>query len=616
MTDQSQGQSTYYAWQWQGTGPTPVNYGLDSEIFDSEKFPYGQTFVREAIQNSLDARSDKDAPVCVKFQFHSSKLEKQTQFLGDLQKMKAQCDLPWPEEWDKKYISWLVVEDSNTNGLKGALDERGSDFWNYWLNFGISNKDGRGRGGRGIGRVTFLIASKINTVIGLTRRQGPDPVVACGMSLMRPVLVGKELKVAWAYLAEKPLDNTFRLYGDPAFLGELSSTFVTTDYRKLSGCGFSLIIPYPHSNLTAKSIVAAAIEHFGPAIISRALVLEVDGRVVDRDTIDDLAFEYRDAFSDQALRNDPIRLLNLARATVSNPDFELTVNNTGKSLMDNLQSETIEAVRLHYANDSKVALAIDLPIQKAGKFSVSRIRAALSQGSKGQSPIDAFFREGMCLPDVVARNAADVDLVVQCDSGELVQYLNLCEGKAHLNLLENSEVKTKLTAAKFNANFDEKRFIKRLMDDLRLLVLPDQNQPDKSIFDRFFAVPRPALAGEKRKPNKKTVIVPPVASPKVKVFLVDTLPDGFRVKSNPAYESWPINLHLEIAYADGSTRPAWDKFDFQLSELKVKTTSSFSAGKKGNQMVFKDCDAEFELEILGFDKRRELITNVRPYRNA
>lgn len=61
-----------HAWQWPSVGAAPVHYGLDSEIFDTERFPHIQTFVREAIQNSLDARFDKTKPVCVRFTFHKT----------------------------------------------------------------------------------------------------------------------------------------------------------------------------------------------------------------------------------------------------------------------------------------------------------------------------------------------------------------------------------------------------------------------------------------------------------------------------------------------------------------------------------------------------------------
>ena len=87
---------------------------------------------------------------------------------------------------------WLLVEDFNSRGLSGNLGSRTSDFWNfnYWLNFGLSNKDGSGRGGRGIGRVTFLIASRLQSVIRYTRRADDGVSAICGTALGCPATAG------------------------------------------------------------------------------------------------------------------------------------------------------------------------------------------------------------------------------------------------------------------------------------------------------------------------------------------------------------------------------------------------------------------------------------------
>ena len=157
--------SATVTWQWPCIGPTAINEGLDSEIFDTRAMPHVHTFVREAVQNSLDAHPKGEPAVRISFSFHESELGDRSQFLTDLVDKKRRCGLPWPEAWQRGRISWLLIEDFNTTGLSGDLEKRSDDFWNYWLNFGISNKSGSGRGGRGIGRVTFLIASEINAVI-------------------------------------------------------------------------------------------------------------------------------------------------------------------------------------------------------------------------------------------------------------------------------------------------------------------------------------------------------------------------------------------------------------------------------------------------------------------
>src|SRR5690606_4631428 len=118
------------------------------------------------IQNSLDARLNEDEPVVIRFAFHEERIGKRSKFLQQAIAFREQAALAVPSDWETGKIKWITVEDSNTKGLLGGLDDRKGDFWGYWLNFGLSNKIGTGRGGRGIGRVTFLIASKMHTVLG------------------------------------------------------------------------------------------------------------------------------------------------------------------------------------------------------------------------------------------------------------------------------------------------------------------------------------------------------------------------------------------------------------------------------------------------------------------
>src|SRR5690606_15081025 len=136
-----------WSWIWPSVGATPIHQGLDSEMFDRTDYPYSETFVREAIQNSLDARLDPAKPVVVNFTFHSNGIGPRRQFLEQVMNHREKAGLEIPREWKDGNVRWLVVEDFNSKGLGGDLGSRVSDFWNYWLNFGLTNKDGSGRGG-------------------------------------------------------------------------------------------------------------------------------------------------------------------------------------------------------------------------------------------------------------------------------------------------------------------------------------------------------------------------------------------------------------------------------------------------------------------------------------
>src|SRR5438552_3544210 len=76
------GPTHVWKWIWPSVGATPISEGLDTEMFDRVDYPYSETFVREAIQNSLDARLNPDTPVVISFRFHSALLGPRRAFLA------------------------------------------------------------------------------------------------------------------------------------------------------------------------------------------------------------------------------------------------------------------------------------------------------------------------------------------------------------------------------------------------------------------------------------------------------------------------------------------------------------------------------------------------------
>ena len=343
---------------------------------------------------------------------------------------------------------------------------------------------------------------------------------------------------------------------------------------------------------------------------------------MDASSIDGEAMRVAEHFPAGPLRDDPKRFLALIRRASENPDFTIAVEKPGDPLSKALGEEAMEKLRQHFAGHDDVVLRIEVPVTRRGKVTRSRLLAALSRAPKGQKPIDLFFREGMCLPDVNARNAADVDLVLMSNEGELATYLNFCEGKAHLGLLETSEVLAKLLENGFSGGSALKRFVRNLPGELRRVVLPDANKPDASIFSGFFSVPKPTPGKQKpgqtgKKDEPGPVPPPPPVPPaQPRIFLVDELPDGFRVRANPGFTGWPVNVKLEVAYADGSRRPKWSRYDFEFGKLAIEKPSGVDAEIKNNTLTCRDCDSSFHLEVRGFDSRRELVTNVRAFRNA
>ncbi|MBL3560241.1 hypothetical protein [Rhodovulum sulfidophilum] len=605
-----------WTWIWPRVGPTPINQGLDSEMFDRTDYPYIETFVREAIQNSLDARLDDTRPVMVNFTFHEGSASGRRAFLEPVLAFRDKAGLDLPEEWFDDRVSWLVVEDFNSKGLSGDLTKRTSDFWNYWLNFGLSNKDGKGRGGRGIGRVTFLIASRLQSVIGYTRRHADGQHAVCGMAVLRAGQDGDDFLSTHAYLAAAENGSIYDLHAGDAFRTKTRDAFGFTGYDGEYASGLGLAIPYPYPDLVPDGILAAAIENFAPAIMNGTLILNVDGRRLDAGSIAEIATDVSEHLNDAAIGEDAGRWLRLIRLGLSetSPHTVLLKDTLKSDLAALHKSAQIGKFQKKLTEDEEpVVLDLVFPLVRNGRSSGVTLRAVIGPTPHGFRPLDRLFREGMSLPDVRSKNPGQLDLILLVSPGELATYLNFCEGKAHLDLLESTDVKQKLAGQGFDG-VRVKRFVKTMPTELRLLFSPEITEPDAHVFDTFFSIPSDK-PGRKKKPKDNPDPPEPPPPPKPPVFKVDALTDGLCIRANPDFEDWPVNLTVTLAYADGTRRPSWSEYDFRLDDLKLEYEDCDIETTK-NRVKALNCGPDCRIEITGFDTNRELDTSIRPWRHA
>ena len=605
-------------WQWPNPGANPINQSLDTEIFDGDKMPLAETVVREAVQNSLDAHKKGAEPAHIRFGFHESTDASQIEFLKSVMDYRSMAGFEQNQEWLSGIVKWLTVEDFNTSGLLGALNDRAGNFWNYWLNFGLSNKGGNSRGGRGIGRVTFLIASQINTVIGLTRRNTDGLEIGCGMAVLRAGQYADEFRSTHAYLAAEEAGAVYRLHNDSDFTTSLTNAFkLRSDVSQSNDSGLSLVIPYPHEKLTEAGILTSCIEHFAPAILDRKLIVSVGNRELNHATLADLAMECKAEFKSAALRESPDRFVGLLKRNMRGADNGMInlaspVRSEFASIRD---SKTILELTEILENEETVSFDVAFQIRQKSAAQNTFIRASMSRTPTHLTSIDMMFRDGMYLPDVTTRSLRGYDLVLAVSDTALSDYLNLCEGKAHLDLLETVEVRQKLKAQGHTVAV--KRLIKALPEELRKIFLPDITEPDSTVFSNFFNVPEP----ETSKPQPKTPSVPDTPNPdvdppkrRISPFLVSEITGGLKVTANKENQDWPVAMRMTIAYADGTRKPKWSGLDFQLDDLETSSSDCEAYWFKDNIALAQGCGSNFELDIVGFDVNRELDIRVHKAR--
>lgn len=183
------------------------------------------TFVKEICQNALDASiSVIDEPVHVYFDLILVKKEERelvkkllfldTDFFQEkINKMtihqpneKGRFDEMIHDLNDESPFLLMRVIDTNTSGLIGSVEdlENGeqSNFTGFYFDFGFSKKL-KGRGSFGEGRMAFIGASRIQTVVSISNRFFPKPdkgYQVYGMALHGPFQDGNKFSNGKAYL--------------------------------------------------------------------------------------------------------------------------------------------------------------------------------------------------------------------------------------------------------------------------------------------------------------------------------------------------------------------------------------------------------------------------------
>ena len=181
-------------------GDTYRNSTADA-FFDSDTVSDpGKALVREGIQNSLDANKiHPDKPVFVRVSLIG---QDTAPTWADVERYFGTA---WPHFTTERSglhpddipdqqekCTALVFEDIDTTGLVGDTEawrepEEGesNDFFNFFRAEALTHKSPGDRGSRGVGKATFIQASRVNTLFGLTiRHNDPNPLLM-GRSVLR-----------------------------------------------------------------------------------------------------------------------------------------------------------------------------------------------------------------------------------------------------------------------------------------------------------------------------------------------------------------------------------------------------------------------------------------------
>ncbi len=215
--------------------------------------------VREAIQNSIDAKQPGEDTVMVRFYVGITRDGISELLLSGLSEHLIASKVFDEEQLHHGGLPFLAIEDFNSTGLTGDLDStneaaRKGDFYNFWWADGSLKKKGQSGGRWGLGKYTFFLSSRVKSFWGLTSRNETPRKVLMGRSLLKPHNIGEKFYNLDGFFASsqdfKPILNSIEI-------DEFESVF---QLKRGQFSGLSIVIPMPFEDVNADSILRAVLD--------------------------------------------------------------------------------------------------------------------------------------------------------------------------------------------------------------------------------------------------------------------------------------------------------------------------------------------------------------------
>ncbi len=262
-----------------------------------KKAPY-EAFVREAIQNSLDAKDTScNQPVNVVIKVGAFTDKEYEKFFEIRRHIKA-CEQTWKNSKGsakframddfmtlrKGVLDYLVYEDYNTTGMEYKKDDMECGFYAFTKSGGNSVKEKESSGGSyGYGKAALINLSKIRTILVSTTTPNNKCFFAGIAALSTHNFESKRVESLGYYT-----DQSFKSEEPVCISRDIPEKF----RREKPGTSFYITgVDISDSKGTKKEIIEAVIRHFWLAIYRNELTVTID---VEKDLFGDMLLINKD----------------------------------------------------------------------------------------------------------------------------------------------------------------------------------------------------------------------------------------------------------------------------------------------------------------------------------
>lgn len=609
-----------------------VRNPIQGELFSDDAIDKpAQALVREAIQNSLDARpknAGASQPVLVRFYLsgqEKSLTAERTEFwlggawehlrapgngLGEVPPAPGKCP-------------FLVVEDFGTTGLEGDPQQweppksnNDNRFFAFFRAEGVSIKAGQQGGRWGVGKTVFPRSSRLNCFFGLTVRLSNQQKLMLGQTTLFYHSVAGNPYAPDGYFGTVNPEGLVLPVAEASLIKQFEQDFALT---RGTEPGLSVVVPYVDDEIVPEDIVRAVIqEYFQPILLGRLVVrINSPGASVFELTAKSLPQQIQKLGGkiSEGLRN-AVELAIWARD--HGPQHRVLLKDAGMPPAWStkvLPSDKAEALAKDYQRGQNLALRVPIRVRRKNQPArESYFDIYLRRAIDSESYLPFYIRNGIMIPKVRERQVRGHRLLalVLADDEALAALLGDAEPPAHTHWSKHTQ---RFQQAQYTDGAEVLTFVSDAPRELAELLTSQQQQIDEFILADLFPRPEQEGANSENKGGKKggnIIITPPPPPPPPQPFVVQQLVDGFRISRDLAVKPTPPFCFVAVAYdtSRGNALRRYRTPDFTLADLAVQVRHGKVNVQGDNTLKVAVNDDHFEVKVTGFDPKRDLYVDV------
>lgn len=504
---------------------------VSGEFFKNTRL---ESVIREAIQNSLDARNSAKGHSCVRIYYSGNEAAVDgeayaAEFRGsaiDPHYSHSKSGLENVPAAGEKCI-FLTIEDFNTTGLTGSVtirptdDELESDrikgnYYNYFFRENRSDKAGAGAlGSWGAGKIMFMKASRLRTAFTLSVRDDAEtPCFLAGRSVMMSHSVGNETFAPdYWFGVEKPLSNPPERYmrKQPITDAEQIAAFAKKfNLKRTQESGTSIVVPYldvndedGNSQFSLENLVGAVIKNFMLAIQKGELevLLETgkDGKVV-KVSKSELPHVKKFLPLDPDAKSDLVTRAHYELAAkVLATDLPETQTIELKHVSPNIKSmwsddifagQDLKAIKKLVNAEKPILFKVPMTVQEKApdgnqKQHTDTFEVALVRSATPNSFRTAYYRAGLLIDDASRKAFSGYVSLVNIENAELAKLLVASEPPSHNQWDAGAE---RVKKAYFNPT-SHINFVTSAVSEIISRIEQADQEPDKNVLIGPFGIP-------------------------------------------------------------------------------------------------------------------------------